>query len=181
MLPPIKAISVACQNCGSPLQLAEGLRFVTCNYCASELEIVRDESSTHSVVLKRIEAKVDHTARRLRLMELRLALERLDAAWKEARKSYMQEDERGGVRRPDAISSDLATAFYFGIGLFMLGTGLLNRTVHDPLIVLGILLLGVAVFNLVSAGRKTGLLDDAEKRYEHRRWQLINAIRELEV
>ena len=66
------------------------------------------------------------------------------------------------------------------LGLFMLGTGLLNRTVHDPLIVLGILLLGVAVFNLVSVGRKTVLLDDAGKRYEHRRWQLINAIRELE-
>jgi DNA-directed RNA polymerase subunit RPC12/RpoP len=181
MLPPIKAISVACQNCGSPLKLAEGLRFVTCNYCASELEIVRDESSTHSVVLKRLEAKMDATDRRLRLMEARLDLERLEQEWGKSKEVYMIRGKNGDFYEPGGIATYLTIILLLTGGAVSIGNHFANISSTQPTLpFFGILLLCVGGFKLVNTKFKQRAMSDAQQHYQHRRWQLMNLMRELE-
>jgi hypothetical protein len=39
---------VCCQSCGADLQIDESIRYVTCNYCNSVLEVVHGASVTHT-------------------------------------------------------------------------------------------------------------------------------------
>ena len=172
MPPSVQAISVACQNCGSPLRLSEGPRFVTCNHCGSELEIVHDDSTTHSKVLKRLEAKVDDTAQRLRVMELTLALERLDNKWKEARETYMIRSKSGDLMEPWSSSNCSGTVVMLGFGLVVFFAGLSSNRVSFPP-VMGLLIVAFAVFHLFHSWFKAKELAEAESRYLSRRRELM--------
>ena len=172
MPPSVQAISVACQNCGSPLRLSDGLRFVTCNHCGSELEIVHDDSTTHSKVLKRLEAKVDDTAQRLRVVELTLALERLDNKWKEARETYMFRGKHGESYEPGSPMNYLMGVVIFGFGSLMFLGVFSSRSGSAPTVI-GFLMAAFAVFHLFRSWSRAKELAEAESRYLSQRSQIM--------
>ncbi len=133
---PIQAHSVACQSCASPLEISADIRFLTCNYCNSHLEIVRDTGTTHSIVLQRIESKVDNAAGRLRVMELKLKLNELNQAWQKYQEATLPRRENGTRKR---LTSDGEVGFPLVVsflGFFMIFHGLttLDGNGGEPLI-----------------------------------------------
>ena len=65
--------SLTCQNCGAALAVGAEVRFVTCNYCHSQLEIVRNESSTHTQLLQSLDLSDTGVSEKM-VAELRKAL-----------------------------------------------------------------------------------------------------------
>jgi DNA-directed RNA polymerase subunit RPC12/RpoP len=84
-----RVMKLCCQGCGADLQVTEEVRFVTCNYCQSKLEIVRDASVTHTRVLEKLERTTERIAGNLKVIELQNDLERLDREWERVRQSLM--------------------------------------------------------------------------------------------
>ncbi len=95
-----QAISVRCQHCGAPLQISDALRFITCGYCHTELQIVRDASTIHTEILSQIEAKTDALDGRLRVIEIQNEIERLDREWQVWRENNLVRNRDGSVSEP---------------------------------------------------------------------------------
>ena len=95
-----QAISVRCQHCGAPLQISDTLRFVTCAYCHTELEIVRDASTIHTEILSKIEASTDAMAGRLEVIEIQNELARLDHDWETWRDRNLDRMKDGSLYEP---------------------------------------------------------------------------------
>ena len=77
-----QASSVRCQHCGAALKINDGVRFVTCGYCQSELEIVRDASTVYTEVLTRLQENSDAMAGSIKIIEVQNEIERADREWK---------------------------------------------------------------------------------------------------
>ena len=100
-------ISLRCQNCGSSLQISDGLRFVTCAYCKCELAIKWDASTIHTEVLEAIHANTETTVNHLQVIELQNEIERLrsklTAANADARRYRFARDCADPNALPDMI------------------------------------------------------------------------------
>lgn len=89
--------TLRCQNCGSSLQVADGLRFITCAYCGTELQIVRDASTMHTEVLDQITQQTHTTVNHLRVIELQNEIAQLDREWDWERQRVAQRQLSPGV------------------------------------------------------------------------------------
>jgi hypothetical protein len=94
-------VSVRCQSCGSPLGVADDVRFVTCGYCNSELEILRDHDTVHSRAIGEMKKQITEANSRLKVMEIKMELERLEKIWEEEKLKYMVIHKNGSMDRPD--------------------------------------------------------------------------------
>jgi len=74
----MEMISVRCNHCGAPLQISEGTRFVTCQFCHSSLEVKRTESSVFTEEVAKIAENTGRMAESLEVIELQNEIERLD-------------------------------------------------------------------------------------------------------
>jgi hypothetical protein len=121
----MKGIGVRCQHCGASLTLSQGIRYVTCGYCHSELEIIADADSIHTEVLKRIEQRTTELSERMKRMELQNEIDRLDQEWLQWRERNLSRDPQGQVIIPDAPGAPVSwmTALKVGGG-FAAGLGL---------------------------------------------------------
>lgn len=120
-----QALSVRCQNCGSSLQVSESIRFITCGYCHSELQVVRDASTVHTEVLGRIEQNTQATVNQLKVIEIQNDIEQLDREWQMWREKNLTRDKSGALVDPPPPTFDknpgTALAFSILIGLLLAG------------------------------------------------------------
>lgn len=105
---------LCCQGCGATLPVEQGIRFLTCNYCHARLEIVSDESSTHTRLLEGLDERTRKIERDVEAIRLQGELKHLDEAWV---KYEARVDPRDAKGRSDGSSGGL---MMFGlIGLFI--------------------------------------------------------------
>jgi hypothetical protein len=144
-----RVMKLCCQGCGADLQVTEEVRFVTCNYCQSKLEIVRDASVTHTRVLEKLERTTERIAGNLKVIELQNDLERLDREWETLRESMMLRGKNGEPYEPSIGGSVI-----FGVVMAFVGV-VMAVTVFNTVAPLG-LLIGfgslAAAFTLGSRG-----------------------------
>lgn len=95
-----QALSVRCQNCGSPLQVGDSIRFITCGYCHTELQVVRDASTVHTEVLGRIEQNTQTAVSQLKVIEIQNDLDLLDREWQQWRENNLGHDKAGTLVEP---------------------------------------------------------------------------------
>jgi DNA-directed RNA polymerase subunit RPC12/RpoP len=58
----METISVRCNHCGAPLDVGMQTHFVTCQFCNSQLEIKRTDSSVFTEEVERIARNTDKMA-----------------------------------------------------------------------------------------------------------------------
>ncbi len=97
---PVDAIALSCEKCGAALQAVEGVRFLTCGFCKSRLEIVRSPDSWRTKLVEELERKNADLARDLEAANLRLEIVDLDREWEEESREYVLRDEGGNLHRP---------------------------------------------------------------------------------
>ncbi len=110
----VKITKVACQSCGANLEIEESVRFLTCRYCGSRLEVCHQPSAVYTKLLERVERTQRSTERELRLIRLERKLQRLDARWKSFEKSVSTRSKDGTLAPPgpgDAIMIRVLTVF----------------------------------------------------------------------
>ena len=113
--PMTQTFSVRCQNCGSPLQVNDSIRFVTCGYCHSELQVVRDASTIHTEVPQAIEKNTATTVTQLKVIELQNEIERLDREWDAWKEQNLGRNQDGTMTEPVSLTSPTTTLSVIGV------------------------------------------------------------------
>lgn len=113
--PMTHTLSVRCQNCGSPLQVNDSIRFVTCGYCHSELQVIRDASTIHTEVLQKIEKNTATTVSQLKVIELQNEIERLDREWEMWKQQNLSRNQDGTMTEPVSFTSPTTTLSVIGV------------------------------------------------------------------
>lgn len=110
-------VSVSCNSCGAPLKVGAQVRFVTCQFCNTQLEIKRSDSSIFTKQIDRIADNTAHMAQDLEAIKLQNEIARLDreAAAGSGESPY---PERAGGRGGAVFG--LAFAVFFAFVCFAL-------------------------------------------------------------
>ena len=115
-----QVISLRCQHCGASLQVGDTIRFVTCNYCHSELEVIKDDSTIYTQVLGKIEAATGAMAGSLKVIETQNEVERLDREWeayKATTVAYRRDGRVTDLRRDAGFAMVLCFVIGFCVAL----------------------------------------------------------------
>lgn len=105
---PVKVTKVACQQCGADLEVDESVRFVTCRYCSSRLEIVHDPTVAYSKVLEEVVQRQDSMEREVRILKLERELRRLEERWESYRQASCSRLKDGRLVEPSVLSGYVA-------------------------------------------------------------------------
>lgn len=170
----MKVTKVCCQGCGADLQIDESIRYVTCNYCNTRLEVVHDKTVTHTRQLEKIERTTDRMANNLKVIELQNDLERLDREWESQRRGFMVRSKDGHLSEPSAFGSVV-----FGIILVIFGIFWMSITANgaSPMFPLfGLLFIAFAFFNMVNGAKKASLFKARRSRYHGERQRLVSRL-----
>lgn len=175
MVPQV--IKLCCQGCGADLEVSEEVRFLTCNYCHSKLEVVRDVTATHTRVLEKLERTTDRIAGNLKVIELQNDLERLDREWELTRQSLLVRGRHGGLHEPSMAGSMFGgvVAIIGGIVFATFSGGHGSPGIFP---VLGMLVSLIGLVQLVNGVSKASKLDEERSLYQDRREELTRQIEE---
>ena len=87
----MKLISIACNNCGAPLDVPLKTRYLTCSFCESRLEVQQSGNAYFTSVLEAVsEIKED-----VGTIKLQNELERIDREWEMERSGLLVTDKHG--------------------------------------------------------------------------------------
>ena len=174
---PVRITKVACQGCGADLEVDESVRFVTCRYCGSRLEVCHQPSSIYTRLLERVEKTQRSTERELRLIRLERRLDRLDRQWERfvASASYRQRD--GSRRAPaeaDGVIIMVLVSLLAAIGIMA------GFAEHWGLAIPGFAIFGIG-WRIASGARRRGReFAAARMRYLEKKAELKREIAGLE-
>ena len=167
----MKITKVCCQGCGADLQVNEAIRYITCNYCHAQLEVVHDASVTHTRQLDKIERTTEKLATNLKVIELQNDLERIDREWERLRGSLLTRDQHGNVSEPSLIATVVGSSLAAGIGLFCLAVGAAQG--NGGLAFFGIIPLLLSIYLFISGSSKANDYQNLQVRYTSHRRKLI--------
>lgn len=74
----METLSVRCNHCGAPLEVANNTRFVTCQFCQSSLEVKCTDSSVFTEEVAKIADNTGRMAASLEVITLQNEIEKLD-------------------------------------------------------------------------------------------------------
>ena len=98
---------VRCHGCGAGLTVNETVRFVTCNYCNAQLEVVHEPSVTHTKLLEEVVRSTEHLASRMKVVELQNDLLKLERDWDQVRERCLIRDQQGTLQEPSVITAKM--------------------------------------------------------------------------
>jgi hypothetical protein len=171
----MKVTKVCCQGCGADLQIDESIRFVTCNYCNARLEVVHDETVTHTKQLDKIERTTVELANNLKVIELQNDLERLDREWDNQRNGLLVRSKDGSLSEPSSAGSVVGGVVVIVFGIFWTVTAA-GMGAPGFLPLFGLVFIGFAVFGMISGASKASQYRSEQAVYQGRRDALIARI-----
>lgn len=170
-----------CNNCGASLQVPPDVRFVTCPYCGSSLEVHRSGDGVYTEVLQKLAQTTEHMAEQLELVQLNQQLDALDDEWERERQTYMISGKNGRMREPSDVG-----LFGYMVGMGVAGifalmglTGAFGDGSVGFFLVaaIGFILM---LFSYLTSSQKIADYRDAHDRYQTKRDQLKTHIQHLE-
>lgn len=177
----MKIVNVSCQQCGAPLEVGEGVRFLTCKHCGARLALVEEPTNTHTRVLSELRGDMGVLKARVEAMEIRAAIEQLDEAWNR----MLKEVHGAKTGEPFEPPTIIRAKVFLVLGLVLCGLSILwtlkERSSHREgafNVMAGIVVAGV----LVQASRRhiarVREYEQSETRYLIRRHELEAMLQE---
>ena len=114
----METLSVRCNHCGAPLQVAGNTRFVTCQFCQSSLEVKRHSGAVFTEEVARIAENTEKIAEGLGIIQLQNDLEKLDRDWEARPARPLITWDRKGVRQKSNPMLSLWIAIFLMILAF---------------------------------------------------------------
>lgn len=168
----MKITKVCCQGCGADLQIQDSVRYVTCNYCHTRLEVVHDATVTHTRLLDKIEKTTEQMANNLKVIEIQNDLERLDRDWQSQSSGLMVRDKNGGISEPSQASSMIAGFLMIAAGIWII----FASSMGAPAVLFGLVFIGFAIFTIISGTTKASTFQNLRDRYEQDRRVLLSRL-----
>ncbi|MEO5916901.1 MAG: hypothetical protein ABIS50_21920 [Luteolibacter sp.] len=171
----MKVTKVCCQGCGADLQIDESIRFVTCNYCNARLEVVHEDTVTHTKRLDKIEQTTDQIGKRVKVIELQNHVEQLDREWEKFRQSVSTKSENGEIMEPKTGMAIANGIIGFLAGIAFIAVGFAGP---QPLIgiCIGIFAIGVSFYIMRHGHWKAEHFQLQKYRYETARKGLLQQL-----
>jgi|UniRef100_UPI003784D012 hypothetical protein len=170
----METLSVRCNHCGAPLQVAENTRFVTCQFCQSSLEVKRTESSIFTEEVAKIAANTGKMAESLEVITVQNEIEKLD---REIGLGQVPATKKGGGGLAGGIAG-AAFGLFFAVVCFLMASGFSSAGAG----MFTIVPVGMGIFGLVMAGSALigGVNREADRsKYQERREELERRLEEL--
>lgn len=115
----MEMVSVCCNHCGAPLNVGAKVRFATCSFCQSQLEVKRSESAVFTEEITRIAENTQQMAGSLEVIELQNEIERLDREWMACNPVSMDKHGRPiGRMGPGGAVFGLMFSIFFAVVAF---------------------------------------------------------------
>jgi len=170
--------SVACNNCGAPLQVPEEANYVTCVHCSTQLSVKRTGNARFTEAIDDLREQVEKLTRQNEL-------EALDREWALERESFMVSGKHGRRRLPTKTGSLIGGIVITVFGLFWTsmaagitgtasnfgGGGIGGAFACFPLF--GLLFVAAGIAISIYAYRKAHDYEQAHRRYQQRRREIL--------
>jgi LSD1 subclass zinc finger protein len=170
--PATQLISVRCNHCGGPLEVARGARFVTCAHCGSQLEVKQTGSAVYTEVLDQINDRTERIERDVAEIKRQNAIEALDREWDARRQSLLTRSKDGSMSEPSAVGGMIGGVIAVVVGIaWMVGTASAGAPAFFPLF--GLLFIGVGIVAAIGQVSRASEFTDAETDYRRRRDELM--------
>ena len=170
----METLSVRCNHCGAPLQVAENTRFVTCQFCQSSLEVKRTDSSVFSEEVAKIVENTGKMAESLEVITIQNEIEKLD---REIGLTHVPTSKKGGGGLAGGIFG-AAFGLFFAVVCFLMAAGFSEAGAG----MFTIVPVGMGIFGLVIAGSALigGVNHEADRStYQERRDELERKLESL--
>jgi LSD1 subclass zinc finger protein len=142
--------TVTCNNCGAPLQVPAGARFVMCAHCQMRLEVHRDASVVYTEKVSEIAGNTHRMAADLAELRHDNDLDRLDRQWDQERRQFLIRGQNGELAEPSVAGSVIGGIALAAFSVFWIS---IASRISGPMAMFGIVFLiaGLAM-SVVSAG-----------------------------
>ncbi|MEN6496033.1 MAG: hypothetical protein ABFD16_17260 [Thermoguttaceae bacterium] len=180
----METLNVSCNQCGAPLEVPRGTRFLTCNYCSARLEVHQSESASYTSVLEAIQEQTARMAQELGAIRLQNELEQLDRQWTIERTQYLVRQKNGTTSEPGVSVAGLLFVCLFTLFFVTVTGGIgVSAVVLGAPGILAFVAFAMAVFAvvafvsiLVSSIQRVTQYAEARRQYENRRAKLLDQI-----
>lgn len=161
--------SLACDNCGAPLEVPEQANYVRCNHCDSQLAVHRSQSVSYTELVDKIVQRADRLTDEVARLGYENELARIDRDWDRERERLMITDKHGRRYEPSMAGAMIGAVIAGIIGIFA-------TALAGPF---GLVFLGIAVIAGVIGWVKASEFEAAKRRYRRRRAAVsMDSIRE---
>lgn len=151
--------SLACDNCGAPLEVPEQANYVRCNHCDSQLAVHRGASVSYTELVDKIVQRADRLTDEVARLGYENELARIDRDWDRERESLMFTDKNGRRHEPSMAGAMIGAVIAGVIGIVATASA-------GPF---GLIFLLIAVIAGVVGWVKASDFEAAKRRYRHRR------------
>jgi hypothetical protein len=173
----MEMVTVSCNSCGAPLKVGTQVRFVTCQFCNTQLEIKRNDSSIFTEQIERIAGNTAQMAQDLEAIKLQNEIERLD---REAAAGSVQSSGRAAPGGRGGGVFGLAFAIFFAFVCFAMA-GTAGRAGAPSLFAFVPVGMGIfAIAGALIAFRKSSDQADRQDNLRRRRDELTEKLAELD-
>jgi hypothetical protein len=164
----MKLVPVCCQNCGASLEIGESTRFVTCQFCQTQLSVQHTGTAIFTELLGDIAKKTDQLAAEVGHLRIQNQIQQLERDWMMERESMMERSKNGSTREPTLFVAWFQGGACLAMAIFML---VMSRGERVPgSVTFGTLvcaLIGIAV--IVHGVLKSQKFERAKNAYLERR------------
>jgi len=173
-------ISVRCNHCGAPLEVGGKTRFVTCQFCNSQLEIKHSESAVFTEEVTRIADNTEKMAGSLEAIRLQNEIEQLDREWSLQQETYDAGGRNKGPQTTGQALFGMGFAVFFAVVCFSMAG--FASSMGGPGGIFSLVPVGMGIFALV--GGVMGVMksqgaQSSRDGYQQRRAALIGKLDEL--
>jgi len=155
----------------------QSTRFVTCQFCHSQLEVKRTESTVFTEEIAKITQNTERMAGSLQVLELQNDLERLDREWI-ASNPVSFDNEGRPIRQAGSGGAAIGLAFAIFFAVVCFGMAGFASSMGAPGI-FPLVPIGMGIFAVVVAIMGIGKANDYESRrsdYERRRAAMVKRL-----
>ena len=143
----MRFIDSRCIKCGANLRVPPDATLVCCQYCNSELQVVRDGSVLTTRLLESVEEMKGDLGHKLEILRVQNEIERLDREWNLQRNEFMVHGKHGS-RIPSSAGSLVGGLVAAGFGIFWLVFAS-SMGAPFPFILFGLIFVGAAIVGAV--------------------------------
>lgn len=97
--------TLSCRHCGALLPIAEAQRFMTCDYCSTQLEVVAKDDALCTEIVRDLQQKTQSLAVDVGVMKLRAELAALDDDFERYRRDHLARGQDGAPVTPSTVGS----------------------------------------------------------------------------
>ena len=96
----MKLISLVCNHCGGTLEIPEETRYLTCQFCKTNLMVESSGNAFFTSELEELDRKTDQIADEVESLKRENDINRLDRNWESQKEKFMVTDKDGHKRLP---------------------------------------------------------------------------------